>query len=301
MHQSLIKIAIISYEDRGSFATENVADEDEILINILNELELNFGLEVWSDPKVNWSNYTHLLIKSPWDYFDRYEEFVNWCHHIQRLGLKVHNDLNTILWNTHKKYLLDIEELGFSIVPTQILPKGKTIQLDTYFEYFQTSTIIIKPAVSGGAKNTLKITPIDCKEKQKFIDEWIENEDFMVQPFMEEVEKTGEYSYVFFDNQFSHAVLKSAKAGDFRVQHFFGGKIQSITPNDYQLSYFNEMLKVLNLQTMYARFDGVWENGKFYLMELELIEPYLFLFTHPNAIENYKKAIISQILSTESA
>jgi hypothetical protein len=300
MPQTAFKLAVITYENRGSYATENVADEDEILIHLLQELNIDFTLEIWSDPQVNWQNYSHLLIKSPWDYFDRYQEFVKWCSHIQHLGLKVYNDLTTILWNTHKKYLLDIQKLGFPIVPTQILNANTDNDLSHYFDFFNTHQLIIKPAVSGGAKNTLKIDRDNCEENQKLFNQWVTIEDFMVQPFMEEVAVTGEYSYIFFNHQFSHAVLKSAKPGDFRVQHFFGGTIHPVNPSANQIQYFERMLDSLKIKTLYARIDGIWDNGVFYLMELELIEPYLFLFTDANAIQNYKKAIEELVLNSES-
>ena len=285
------KIAIVTYEDRGSYATENVLDEDDLLMNLLHELNLDFQLEVWSDTKVNWTSYSHLLIKSPWDYFDRYEKFKSWCNKIQSLGLKVYNDVNTILWNSHKRYLLDIEKLGFPIVPTEILEKGSKVDITKFFKQFNTDQLIVKPAVSGGAKNTIKVHLNEVTIKNDRVNQWLIEEDFMVQPFINEVERIGEYSYIYFNQQFSHAVLKSPKTGDFRVQHFFGGQITSIAPSEAQINYFNNLMRALNLNTLYARIDGVWMGDKFYLMELELIEPYLFLFTHPDAIHNYKNSI----------
>lgn len=113
----------------------------------------------------------------------------------------------------------------------------------------------------------------------------------MLQPFVKEVAEIGEYSYIFFKENFSHAILKTAKSGDFRVQHFFGGSIQNIVPDIKELTYIQKLVDEFAKNSLYARVDGVWIEGVFYLMELELIEPYLFLFTSDKARENYKNAL----------
>jgi hypothetical protein len=90
--------------------------------------------------------------------------------------------------------------------------------------------------------------------------------------------------------------LKSPKAGEFRVQHFFGGEIKSISPEPKELAYLQTLVDEFAKKCLYARVDGVWIEGIFYLMELELIEPYLFLFTHSQAIENYREAIKKKLM-----
>lgn len=294
----MMKIGVITYENRGSYAASNVVDEDELLENLLQEMGLDFTFEVWSDPQVDWKQYDLLLIKSPWDYFDRYPAFLNWCKKIQDLGIRTLNALETIVWNSDKWYLKTIQEKGFPIVPTHFLHKGEEINLDQAFVDFTTEQLILKPTVSGGAKNTLKLHKTDWRNQEEKIRTLLSEEDFMVQPFVEEVAKTGEYSYIFFNGKFSHAVLKSPKKGEFRVQHFFGGEIHIISPTDSQLSYLQQLVDEFAKNTLYARVDGVWIEGIFYLMELELIEPYLFLFTDKNALNNYRQALSDRINTT---
>ena len=289
--KKIMKTAIVTYESKGSYPHYNAEDENEVLGKILNDLGLDFKLEIWSDPDVDWSQYSHLLIKSPWDYFDRYREFLDWCSHIKNLGLKVLNDMDTILWNSDKKYLLDIQGKGFQIVPTYFIGKGQHPDLESYFKEFHTDQLVIKPTVSGGSKNTLKLEKNTWKSYQPQIDSFLESEDFMVQPFIKEVASVGEFSYLFFNGQFSHAVLKSPKSGEFRVQHYFGGQINQVNPSQEQLQYLQKIVNEFAPETLYARVDGVWIEGIFYLMELELIEPYLFLFISESAKNNYKEAV----------
>ncbi len=294
-----MKIAVITYEDKGAYTSTEV-NEDTIVASLLQDLNIDFTFEIWSDNEVNWKKYSHLLIKSPWDYFDHYAEFKDWCHKIQRMGIPTFNSIETILWNSDKWYMKTIAEKGFPIVPTHFVKKNEALHLEPYFQEFNTDTLVIKPSISGGAKNTLKLHKNSWQEFEGKIREWLKVEDFMVQPFVEEVARTGEYSYLFFNRKFSHAVLKRPKKGEFRVQHFFGGEILPVHPSSEDLSYIQQIVDAFASDTLYARVDGIWNEGIFYLMELELIEPYLFLFTSEKAKENYKTALMERLITVNT-
>lgn len=285
-----VNLAIVTCESMGDY-NNNAESEDQILAQLLDECQITHKFEIWSDGKVDWSQFSHILIKSPWDYFDRYDEFKVWCSSMVRTGIPVYNDINTILWNSDKKYLLDIQAKGHRVIPTQFLPKTQKVHLQTAFENFETDYLIFKPSVSGGAKNTLKIKKAESEIFDNKVNELVQEEDFLLQPFINEIVEEGEYSFIFFGGKYSHAVLKQPKAGDFRVQHFFGGKITSIEPKPEILNTAQRIIDDFASDCLYARVDGVLIEGEFYLMELELIEPYLFLFTHPEAKNNYIKAI----------
>src|SRR5690606_32630172 len=107
------------------------------------------------------------------------------------------------------------------------------------------------------------------------------------QPFVPEVAEVGEYSLLFFNGQFSHAVLKTPAQSDFRVQHYFGGTIREIQPGEAMLNSAQRLMDTFGRDTLYGRVDGVEIDGVFHLMELELIEPYLFLALSEQAIPNY--------------
>ncbi|WP_235062774.1 ATP-grasp domain-containing protein [Indibacter alkaliphilus] len=221
-----MRIAVITYEARGSYSASSVADEDLVLEKILNELDLNFKFEIWSDKNVNWENYSLILLKSPWDYFDRYTEFLDWCRHIKDLGIPVYNSIDTVVWNSDKRYLKEIQEKGYPIVPTEFIEKSTLPDVESIFRLFNTENLVLKPTVSGGAKNTMKLSKATWNEKKESILSLIRKEDFMLQPYVKEVAEVGEYSYLFFNGKYSHAILKTAKSGDFRVQHFFWRKHQ---------------------------------------------------------------------------
>lgn len=288
-------IAIVSYFSTGAYDT-NTIDEDKLLSEILTELGISHEIQAWSDPKVDWSQFSHLLVKSPWDYFDYYAEFLIWIDKIEALGIPVLNDLKTIRWNSSKEYLLEIEAKGFPTIAGMILKKGNKPSLAEIQEKVKSDTLVIKPLVSGGAKNTLKIPVKEWADYEEKVAQLVKEEDFLAQPFVPEVAEVGEYSLIFFNQQFSHAVLKTPAKSDFRVQHYFGGTIQEIHPEAHLLESCQKLIDAFGKGTLYGRVDGVQIDGVFHLMELELIEPYLFLGLSDQAIPNYREALKRRLM-----
>lgn len=288
------QIAIVSYFSTGAYDT-NTTDENSILSTILSELGISHQIVAWSDPAVDWSRFSCLLIKSTWDYFDYYEEFKVWIGEMRKLGIPVLNSLDTLEWNSSKLYLLEIEAQGFPVISGHILEKGLKISSADIFANIPSDVLVVKPLVSGGAKNTLKIAKKDWQNYKSQVQTLVDEEAYLVQTFVKEVQEVGEYSLIFFNGNFSHAVLKTPANQDFRVQHYFGGTIQQIEPSDKMLNTAQNLVNKFGADTLYARVDGVQCNGEFFLMELEMIEPYLFLDISAEALSNYKKAVASRL------
>jgi len=288
-------VAIATYVSTGAYDS-NTVDEDALLSKLLQELGISHQLLAWSDPDIDWSQFTHVLIKSTWDYFDYYPEFLAWLDKLEALGTSVLNPVATLRWNSSKNYLLELKAKGYPCVAGQILPKGTVISLEELHDAIQADTLVVKPLVSGGAKNTLKISRGAGKEVEQKVASLLQEEDFLVQPYIPEIVAVGEYSLIFFNGVFSHAVLKSPAVDDFRVQHYYGGTIQEITPDSKMLASAQALVASFAKDSLYARVDGVVIDGVFHLMELELIEPYLFLGLSEKAIPNYKAALQKRLL-----
>ncbi|WP_226388923.1 ATP-grasp domain-containing protein [Penaeicola halotolerans] len=286
-----MKIALITCPDLLNY-NDNVESEDELLYKFLTTKGASVTFEIWSDPNVLWGQYDLLVVKSPWDYFDRYAEFTAWLASMKSAGYPMVNSVDIIQWNADKHYLSEIEAAGFDIVPSVWVEKGEEIDLSTFFGRFDTDQLIVKPCVSGGAKHTYKLNRELAVAKQVEIQALIMEESFLIQPFVEEIASEGEWSMIYFGGQFSHSVLKTAKPGDFRVQHFLGGTIHTPALPAEIRAYGDALMTQFGQETLYARVDGVRrKDGSFQLMELELIEPFLFLFTHTDAKENYWQAL----------
>ena len=290
-----MNIALVTYQDNGKYHIINVQNEDDTLIDFLESKGLNITKEIWNDEKVNWETYDLAIIKSPWDYFDLIEDFNNWLTKLERKNIRVLNSIDIIKWNTNKHYLLDIEQAGLKVTPSIFVTKGDKINLNEYFDKFDTEKIIVKPVVSGGSKNTFKVTAANADEINEKLKSLLEIEDFIIQPFLTEIEENGELSFLFFNGKFSHALLKKAAKGDFRVQATFGGTVHPQNPSQELIETVQKYIDQFAKGCLYGRVDGAIVNNEFILMELELIEPFLFLDTNEKALENYYDALMKLI------
>ncbi|GAA4444252.1 hypothetical protein GCM10023188_46000 [Pontibacter saemangeumensis] len=295
------QIALITYTNTGNYT--GISDEENSrLYDLLLEKGLSVSFQIWDDPAVDWSRFEVIILKSPWDYFDKIDAFYAWLDKLEQLPVRVLNPVKTVRWNTDKRYLLDLQQEGVNVVPTVWLEKGSEFDAAQAFARLGAEKIIVKPAVSGGAKNTFALTPGEAAAKTAYLNELLQQESFLVQPFLEEIQTKGEWSFLFFNGIYSHAVLKAAKAGDFRVQHFFGGTVHTPEPPAGLLAAAQTIADRHAPGCLYARVDGVELAGELALMELELIEPFLFMAMSDGAFERYCEALLAQLqmANTES-
>ena len=291
-----MKIAYIVYRSEEKFSL--IEGENKHLLDFLQEKGLEVQREVWDDPAVDWSAYELALLKAPWDYFDKYPEFLAWLDLLDQQGVPLLNSSEVVRWNSDKHYLKEIAAAGLPVIPFELLEKGEKALLDPFFDYFSTDQLIVKPAVSGGAKNTFSFTREEVTGVSEKLFPLLEQEAFLVQPFMPQIQQEGEWSFLFFNGRFSHCVLKKAKSGDFRVQNVHGGSIHPQEAPAELLEQAEAYITAFAKDCLYARVDGVQLNGKFYLMELELIEPFLYLAAAPESYENYHQALAAILLKT---
>lgn len=201
-------------------------------------------------------------------------------------GLPFANALETLRWNTNKSYLLELEARGISIVPTSIAQALGPLDLDKAQAMFGEALMVVKPTVSGGAEGTYRLLASDP------IPTDVANAEMLIQPLIPAIAEEGEYSLFHFAGHFSHAVLKRPMAGDFRVQEQFGGSEAAIDPPLAAHALAKTVLEALAEQPLYARIDMVRDaEGSFRLMELELIEPALFLAHAPDGGAMFADAV----------
>jgi glutathione synthase/RimK-type ligase-like ATP-grasp enzyme len=284
-----MRIAFVCYNSQGKYTI--IEEENERLLSFLKQKGLDIHKEIWDDPAVDWQGYELVVLKAPWDYFDKFKQYNTWLSKLEQQNVRLLNPVSVVRWNSDKHYLHDIEAAGLPIVPSIFVEKGEQPHLQEYFEKLNTDTLIIKPAVSGGAKNTLLLTHDTVEAISPGIQKLLEEEAFMVQPFIREIQSEGEWSFLFFGGEYSHCILKTAASGDFRVQHIHGGSIHPKEALPAMLNTARQYVDQFARECLYARVDGVMVDGVFHLMELELIEPYLYLFTSESGYENYYQAL----------
>jgi len=252
-------------------------DDDRLLIPALAQLGLGAVPAVWDSPEMCWEEFQSVVVRSCWDYHHRLEEFLAWVTRLERAGVPMWNPPAVLRWNGHKGYLRDLAARGVPIVPTRWLERGTPVGLARLLRDAAWSDAVVKPAVSASAHGTWRTSGETAGVDQRRLDEQLRAGDVMVQPFMREVPDTGEWSIVFLGGRFSHAVLKRPGAGDYRVQWEFGGTAVTMAPSGRLLADAEAVMAAVPGDPMYARVDGVGREGRLVLMELELIEPHLFL------------------------
>jgi len=288
------QIAFITYKSTGNYSDISEEENDELL-HFLQEKGLPISFQIWDNPTVDWSRFDAIILKSPWDYFDKIDAFYTWLSELEKLNCIVLNPLQTIRWNADKLYFKDMAEQGIDVVPTVWLNQSDNFDAEQVFKQLAIDKIIVKPRVSGGAKNTMALTQQEAIAGTAEINELLRQEPFMAQPFIREVASKGEWSFLFFGGKYSHSVLKTVKPGDFRVQHFFGGTIQTPQSPAVLLAAAQTIVDKFASDCLYARVDGVEIDSRLVLMELELIEPFLFLATSPGAMERYYEALQARL------
>jgi glutathione synthase/RimK-type ligase-like ATP-grasp enzyme len=287
-----MNIALVTYQNKKP--TQSHLEEDFQLSKFLETKGLIVKRPVWNDLQIDWKQFDVVILKSPWDYHDNFSSFILWLSDLDTAGIKVLNPFKTIQWNSDKHYLKQIADDGLPVIDSVFLEKGILPDLAELLDRSRCKQMIIKPCVSASAKNTLLLTFDNVSSVQNTINGLLANESFLVQPFMEEILQ-GELSFMFFNGNFSHSTLKVPKTGDFRVQSEYGGTVQKINTDIAHVQAAGKYVEKYGKGTLYARVDGIISNGTFVLMELELIEPYLFLNCHELGFDNYYQGLLQLI------
>lgn len=262
--------------------------DDELAIEPLKKLGWNVETISWRDKTVDWNDFEVVIIRTPWDYQKFPNEFLAVLREIDASQARLENPLKIVEWNLSKLYLRELETQKIKIVPT--LWDEKTADeksFQSWLEYFKTDEIIIKPLISATAEFTYRL-----KEFLPEVTGIFANKPFMVQPFMPEIVREGEFSLFYFGGTYSHTILKTPKEKDFRVQEEHGGIITQVAPEEKLLNAAQKVFDFIALELLYARIDFVRDAvGDFCLMELELIEPALYLRMDKDAPERFAKTV----------
>lgn len=269
-----------------------IIEDEVLLVGYLAARGIGVTPVVWDEPGVDWRQYDAVVIRSTWDYYLKTAAFDAWLDKLAALGCRVLNPVATIQWNKHKKYFNSFAEKGVLLPPYHYCRRHEPANLTAILRENNWTKAVVKPAVSAGAFNTWTTTPETAGNDQQKLDTMLQDGDVFVQVFMNEIVEHGEVSLLFFNKQFSHAVVKNAAPGDFRIQTQYGGTITAVTPEPHTLQQAQHLLNGINEPLLYARADGIMGNdGNFYLMELELIEPRLYMAYGSQANENFFNAL----------
>lgn len=272
--------------------------EDQALLGALRQRSIRADLVAWEDPVLVSGTYRALLIRSCWDYHRRRAEFLETLRRVERAGVVVWNEPALVEWNSDKRYLRDLQAAGVDIVPTVFLEPGAEVHRELLSPTLGDSGWVIKPSVGATASGLVKVLPGEEERACEQLQVALGKGAWLVQPFLQAVAEEGEWSLVYLGGELSHAVLKKAAAGEFRVQKDFGGSVVSVPPPAEVVAAAEACLRALEVTPVYARVDLVRVSGKAPLMELELIEPELFL-QETGALQRITELLAAQISKLE--
>ena len=246
----------------------------------------------WRSATANWDDFDIVIIRSPWDYQHAVDDFMAVLQTIDRSNAVLWNPLEVVRWNVRKTYLQELHDQGITIVPTRFVESPTMSQIREMFSFFSSDQIVIKPVVGANANDTFWLRPDAGVEHLRSIETLYHGRLALLQPFIQSVVEYGETSHIFFNGQHSHSVLKTPKVGDFRVQEEHGSRIQPLSASPTLMETARLALVPVPQQTLYGRVDLVeLADGQQAVMELELIEPSLYLTYDPDSAERFAEAI----------
>jgi glutathione synthase/RimK-type ligase-like ATP-grasp enzyme len=275
-----------------------LSPDDGDLSAALRGLGIDAAPVVWSDASVDWSKFAAVIVRSCWDYHLRPAAFHERIDGVERMGVAVWNPPETIRWNADKSYLRDLAARGVPTVPTAWVEQGDPTSLHDVLWTNGWDRAVVKPAVSASAHETWTTDRAQSAHDESRFHALTARTRTLVQPFVESIVETGEWSLVFIDGAYSHAVLKRPRTGDFRVQEEHGGSAQVLEPGGEVIAAAHDVLAAagsMGTGSLYARVDGCIVRDVFVLMELELIEPALYLGTSRAAADRLADAVLERL------
>ena len=266
---------------RVDWYIRNIISEDLLVQSELERLGFSCERVAW-DNKFDPSKFRFALFRTTWNYFEKLDLFLSF---LKRCAKKTSfiNPYRQIKWSLDKRYLLWLKDRGVNIPPTHLVKKRGGVDLLSLCAEKGWKEIVIKPCVSAAAWNTHYIKKVEY-QTQVLFDSLIKTQDMLIQVFQKNIITWGEVSIMMINGKFSHAVLKNAKDGDFRVQDDFGGTVSAYEPKKSEVKFAKTVIGALPFSPVYARVDLVKDNNNnLALSELELIEPEMWFRLNPPA------------------
>ena len=234
--------------------------------------EIELVEAVWDDPRLDPDLYDACVIGTTWDYTDAPQAFLEFLGRAAATT-RVFNSPRTVRWNLDKRYLAELERSGAPVVPTLWCDRADRVTIESSFADLGADVVVVKPVVGASAWRQVKLArgePLPPPDE-------LPPAEALVQPYLPAAETEGEYSFVFFGRRFSHCAQKIPAAGDYRVQSMYGAKERIHRPSPAEVERATSVLDAVDEPLLYARVDMMRGlDGRLVLMELELIEPYLY-------------------------
>lgn len=242
---------------------------------------------IWDDPGFEPSAYDAILIGTVWDYMQKPDAFLAALERFDAASLLL-NPRSTVVWNSDKGYLRELEARGLPVIPTHWADSATPEAIAKAFDQFDCDRLVIKPRIGASAWRQARVTRGQALPPA----DQMPPDACLIQPFLKAAETEGETTLLFFGREFSHALVKTPKAGDYRTQSMYGAREEAVTPSDEAIETARAALEAVEGPLLYGRVDLMRRaDGRFAIMELELIEPYYYPEQGPQLGSNFAKAL----------
>ena len=277
---------------------EGFVCDDDLAIPALKALNWEVEKVSWRARDTDWGRFSIVILRSPWDYPTDAPRFLALLEEIEKSGTPLQNPLELVRWNLHKSYLARLGESGVHIVPTRWLDQPRQQDIQAQFLEFGTDTLVIKPSIGANAEHAHVLRADEIAQVWPGLQPVFEHRQAMLQPFRPAIQSEGEYSLMFIDGLLSHTIRKKPREGDFRSQEEHGADILLVEPESLLVKRAAEAVSALSARPLYGRADMIRNpDGDFEVMELELVEPSLYLRMDPGAPERLARAIVRCAMS----
>jgi glutathione synthase/RimK-type ligase-like ATP-grasp enzyme len=247
----------------------------------------------WNAPAPEPTGLDALVLRANWDYHFTPEAFLTWLDAHDRAGPPVWNPPSLVRWNLSKRYLIELAAAGLPTVPTVVLDTAE--RLPAVLAEHGWSAAVVKPLISASAYDTVRMTAGEAAGVVDALRTGGLRTPAIVQPFVDEITTSGEWSLVFVEGALTHAVLKRPGPGEFRVHLRLGGTVEARPAPPPVAAGAARVLAALPARPLYARIDGVERGGIFTVMEVEVNEPGLFFNLAPAAADRLADAIVARL------
>eukprot|EP01132_Coremiostelium_polycephalum_P009229 gene9229-11307_t len=282
-----------------------LSEDDEILLKIAKQ-HWECHVVVWDNDndKFNWSTFDLVLIRSLWDYVARKKEFLLWVEKLKKLQVKVLNNLDAILWNMNKVYLQQFESAEIETIPSVFIDRRnpENFSLIQYVDIgIQTGKFsvdqayfVFKPCIGAGGYGAYKFSIENHHQYNDIFKKLLKESDMILQPFVDSIYEQGETSFIFFNGEFSHSIIKKPSCQDFRVQEGYGGTVQTNIPPQSEIQTAKKVIDFIiqkNGPILYARIDMLRYKNRLCLSESEIFEPTLYFMGETGLVMNFITAV----------
>ena len=290
------RVAFVTCASHSALGANHIAEDDVFAVRALAAHDIEVVPWVWNEEAPR--DVDLAVLRSPWDWTSNERAFDGFLARFETNGIPLENR-NARRWQD-KVYLQKLRANGAATVPSLFVDRGapfdRAIHDARAREWID---VVMKPSLGAGGRRTVRFDIVDAEEHRALAEEILSAGMLLIQPFSREIVDHGEWSLVFFDGEYSHALQKHPAENEFRVQDDFGGVVKPATADDAIVRGAKNVLAASQEHFLYARVDGFVSeaDGQFCVTELEVVEPELFFRTDPESPERFAQAVLRRLVA----